>query len=52
MTWTTEPSRLVLHRQAAALEHVQHGDIFREDLGDELTKSGFTAEGREMAHQC
>ena len=39
------------HREAAALEHIQHGNIFREDLGDELTKSGFTAEGCEMAHQ-
>ncbi len=36
------PVALRAHREAASLEHIQHGDIFREDLGDELTKSGFT----------
>ena len=46
------PVALRVHREAASLKHIQHGDIFREDLGDELTKSGFTAEGCEMAHQC
>ena len=46
------PVALRAHCEAASLEHIQHGDIFREDLGDQLTKSGFTAEGCEMAHQC
>jgi hypothetical protein len=46
------PLALRAHREAAALEHIQHGDIFREDLGNELAKSGRTAEGCEMAHQC
>jgi hypothetical protein len=45
------PVALRAHREAASLEHIQHGDIFREYLGDELTKSSFTAEGCEMAHQ-
>ena len=40
------------HREAASLEHIQHRGVFREDLGGELTKSGLTAEGCEMAHQC
>jgi hypothetical protein len=43
---------LCAHRQAASLEHIQHRDIFRKDLGDELMKSGLTAEGCEMPHQC
>jgi len=29
------PVALRAHREAASLEHIQHGDIFREDLGDE-----------------
>jgi hypothetical protein len=45
------PVALGAHREAASLEHIQHRDIFRKDLGDELMKSGFTAEGCEMAHQ-
>jgi hypothetical protein len=40
------------HRKAASLEHIQHGHIFREDFGDELMKSGSTAEICEMPHQC
>ena len=37
------------HLETAALENIQHADIFREDLGDKLTKPSFTAEGCEMA---
>ena len=46
------PVALGAHREAASLEHIQHRGVFREDLGGELTKSGLTAEGCEMAHQC
>ena len=46
------PLALRARREAAALEHIQHGGIFRENLRDELMKARFTAEGCEMAHQC
>jgi hypothetical protein len=45
------PVALGAHREAASLEHIQHRDVFRKDLGDELMKSGFTAKGCEVAHQ-
>jgi hypothetical protein len=35
------PVALGAHREAASLEHIQHRDVFRKDLGDELMKSGF-----------
>jgi hypothetical protein len=41
-----------VHRETASLENIQDGGIFREDFGNELTKSGVTAESCEMAHQC
>ena len=46
----TEPSRLVSIVRPLRSNTFSMGDIFREDLGDELMKSGFTAEGCEMAY--
>ena len=48
----TVPSRSVLIARPLRSNTFSMGTIFREDLGDELMKSGLTAEGCEMAHQC
>ena len=41
------PVALRAHREAASLEHIQHWDVFRKDLGGELMKSRLTAKGCE-----
>jgi hypothetical protein len=46
--------RLVLHTRAqpAALEHLHHRSIVRQDLRSQLPEPGCSGNSREMAHQC